>query len=63
MRILFICKNYLISEKIIDENDLQRKHAIRKLAASCGVPEISAYKQKKASQYGSKIHKQLLKLR
>jgi len=56
-------KTIPISEKIIDENDLQRKHAIRKLAASCGVPEISAYKQKKALQYGSKIHKQLLKLR
>ncbi len=56
-------KTIPISEKIIDSNDLQRKHAIRKLAASCGVPEISAYKQKKALQYGSKIHKQLLKLR
>ncbi len=56
-------KTIPISEKIIDPNDLQRKHAIRKLAASCGVPEISAYKQKKALQYGSKIHKQLLKLR
>tara|TARA_Y100000817_G_scaffold121127_1_gene94864 strand:- start:785 stop:1531 length:747 start_codon:yes stop_codon:yes gene_type:complete len=56
-------KTIPISEKIIDQNDLQRKHAIRKLAASCGVPEISAYKQKKALQYGSKIHKQLLKLR
>ena len=56
-------KTIPISEKITDSNDLQRKHAIRKLAASCGVPEISAYKQKKALQYGSKIHKQLLKLR
>ena len=56
-------KTIPISEKIIDPNDLQRKHAIRKLAASCGVPEISAYNQKKALQYGSKIHKQLLKLR
>jgi len=56
-------KTIPMSEKIIDQNDLQRKHAIRKLAASCGVPEISAYKQKKALQYGSKIHKQLLKLR
>ena len=56
-------KTIPISEKIIDSNDLQRKHVIRKLAASCGVPEISAYKQKKALQYGSKIHKQLLKLR
>jgi len=56
-------KTIPISEKIIDPDDLQRKHAIRKLAVSCGVPEISAYKQKKALQYGSKIHKQLLKFR
>ncbi len=39
-------KTIPISEKIIDPNDLQRKHAIRKLAASCGVPEISAYNKK-----------------
>ena len=56
-------KTIPISEKIIDSDDLQRKHVIRKLAVSCGVPEISAYKQKKALQYGSKIHKQLLKFR
>ena len=56
-------KTIPISEKIIDSDDLQRKHAIRKLAISCGVPEISAHKQKKALQYGSKIHKQLLKFR
>jgi len=60
---ILYAKTIPISEKIIDVNDLQRKHAIRKLAVSCGVPEISAYKQKKALQYGSKIHKQLLKLR
>ena len=56
-------KTIPISEKITNGDDLQRKHAIRKLAVSCGVPEISAYKQKKALQYGSKIHKQLLKFR
>ena len=56
-------KTIPVSEKITDSDDLQRKHAIRKLAVSCGVPEISAYKQKKALQYGSKIHKQLLKFR
>jgi len=56
-------KTIPISEKITNPDDLQRKHAIRKLAVSCGVPEISAYKQKKALQYGSKIHKQLLKFR
>jgi len=56
-------KTIPVSEKITGYDDLQRKHVIRKLAVSCGVPEISAYKQKKALQYGSKIHKQLLKFR
>ena len=56
-------KTIPISQKIISPDDLQRKHAIRKLALTCGVPEISANKQKKALQYGSKIHKQLLKFR
>jgi|TARA_B100001540_G_scaffold43631_1_gene38796 asparagine synthase (glutamine-hydrolysing) len=56
-------KTIPVSEKITSPDDLQRKHVIRKLALSCGVPELSANKQKKALQYGSKIHKQLLKLR
>jgi len=56
-------KNIPISEKITSPDDLQRKHAIRKLALSCGVPELSANKQKKALQYGSKIHKQFLKFK
>ncbi|HEX9846460.1 MAG TPA: asparagine synthase C-terminal domain-containing protein [Candidatus Nitrosotenuis sp.] len=54
-------KSVPISDKIKDENDLQRKHIIRKLALQIGVPEISASKRKKALQYGSLIHKTLLK--
>jgi len=49
------------SEKIHDSEDLLRKHIIRKLASDVGVPEISYTKRKKALQYGSKIHKALLK--
>ncbi|MFB5626596.1 MAG: asparagine synthase C-terminal domain-containing protein [Nitrosarchaeum sp.] len=49
------------SEKIHDSEDLLRKHIIRKLASHVGVPEISYTKRKKALQYGSKIHKALLK--
>jgi asparagine synthase (glutamine-hydrolysing) len=52
-----------ISDKIRDESDLQRKHIIRKLALQIGVPEISANKRKKALQYGSLIHKTLIKSR
>jgi len=56
-------KSVPISDKIKDENDLQRKHIIRKLALQIGVPEISANKRKKALQYGSLIHKTLTKSR
>ena len=38
-----------------------RKHAIRDLALEIGVPEISARKRKKALQYGTLIHKNLIK--
>ena len=56
-------KKIPISEKIHNSDDMKRKHIIRELAVDCGVPEISAYKQKKALQYGSQIHKSLLKSR
>jgi len=52
-----------LSEKIHDSEDLYRKHIIRKLASQINVPEISCTKRKKALQYGSKIHKALLKTR
>ncbi len=54
-------KTVPISEKILNPDDLQRKHIIRKLASKIGVPEISANKRKKALQYGSLIHKTLIK--
>lgn len=56
-------KTIPIDQKITDENDLQRKHIIRKLALQVGVPELSANARKKALQYGSLIHKALLKSR
>jgi len=56
-------KKIPISEKIHSSDDLLRKHVIRKLAIDCNVPEISAHKQKKALQYGTQIHKSLLKFR
>jgi len=56
-------KTVPISEKITDSEDLYRKHNIRKLASDVGVPEISYTKRKKALQYGTKIHKTLLKTR
>ena len=56
-------KTVPLSEKISDSEDLYRKHAIRKLAKDIGVPEISHTKRKKALQYGTKIHRKLLKTR
>ena len=56
-------KTVPMSEKIHDFEDLYRKHIIRKLASEIGVPELSCTKRKKALQYGSKIHKALLKTR
>jgi len=56
-------KTIPISEKIHDSEDMYRKHIIRKLASQIYVPEISCTKRKKALQYGSKIHKALLKTR
>ncbi|MCA9819306.1 MAG: asparagine synthase [Nitrosarchaeum sp.] len=56
-------KTIPLSEKIHSSEDLYRKHIIRKLASEVGVPEISFNKRKKALQYGSRIHKSLLKAR
>ena len=56
-------KTVPISEKIHDSEDLYRKHIIRKLAREINVPELSCVKRKKALQYGSKIHRVLLKTR
>lgn len=56
-------KSISISEKITGKDDLMRKHIIRKLASKIGIPEISTNKRKKALQYGSLIHKALLKSR
>ena len=56
-------KTIPISEKITGKDDLLRKHVIRKLASEIGLPELSTSKRKKALQYGSLIHKTLLKSR
>ena len=56
-------KKIPVSEKIHGPDDMKRKHAIRELAMDYGIPEVAAQKQKKALQYGSQIHKSLLKSR
>ena len=56
-------KKFQFLKRFIGQDDMQRKHPIRELAMNCGVPEVAAQKQKKALQYGSQIHKSLLKSR
>jgi len=56
-------KKIPVSEKIHGPDDIQRKHPVRELAMDYGVPEVAAQKRKKALQYGSQIHKSLLKSR
>ena len=56
-------KKIPVSEKIHGSDDMKRKHPIRALAMDYDIPEVSAQKQKKALQYGSQIHKSLLKSR
>ena len=51
------------SDKITGPDDVFRKHVIRRLAAGLGAPGMSCMKRKKALQYGTGIHKALLKLR
>ncbi len=62
-RFVEYAKTVPISEKIHSSEDLYRKHIVRKLAVEVNVPELSCSKRKKALQYGSKIHKALLKTR
>jgi asparagine synthase (glutamine-hydrolysing) len=55
-------KTIPIDEKIKSKDDLIRKHIIRRLALSIEVPKESALKKKKALQYSSLIHKNLIKV-
>lgn len=56
-------KSIPLSQKIKGKDDLFRKHVIRELAIDIGIPKISAEKRKKALQYGSLIHKALIKIK
>ena len=62
-RFISFAKKIPVSEKIKNSEDLLRKHIIRQAAIEVGVPEISATQRKKALQYGSLIHKTLIKSR
>lgn len=47
--------------KIENKNDTLRKHILRQVAQDVGVPEFIAQRPKKAAQYGSGVHKILIK--
>ena len=51
-----------VSEKIHSSHDLLRKHALRSLGLSWGLPEFIALQSKKAIQYDSGVSKELKKL-
>ena len=50
-----------LDEKIRGSDDLLRKHAIRRAAHETGLPDDISYKRKKALQYGTRIHRSLVK--
>jgi asparagine synthase (glutamine-hydrolysing) len=56
-------KKIPLDEKIHGPDDFIRKHIIRKLALLSSVPKESALKRKKALQYGSLIHQNIMKIR
>ena len=65
----FLSKNFVrfakkipIDKKILSSQDYLRKHILREFAVSINVPTESALRPKKALQYGSEIHKNLLKI-
>ena len=60
-RFINFAKKVPLEYKIKNPEDLERKHIIRKAALQVGVPDISANQRKKALQYGSLIHKALIK--
>jgi asparagine synthase (glutamine-hydrolysing) len=54
-------KTIPVNEKIKNEDDMLRKHIVRRIALDIGVPQEAAMKSKKALQYGSSIHKYFIK--
>lgn len=54
-------KSIPMKYKIKGQDDILRKHILREVAMRIGVPKEAAMHPKKAIQYGSMIHKYLLK--
>ena len=58
---IHFAKDIPIEYKIKGSDDMLRKHIIREIALKIGVPQEAAYHPKKAIQYGSNLHKFILK--
>ncbi len=50
-----------LHQKIRGSNDYIRKHAIRSAAESLGIPPTVCWRKKKAMQYGTRIHRNVIK--
>ena len=61
MKIINMAMNIPMKYKIKDEKDPLRKCILRMVASDLNVPEEIVYRPKKAAQYGSGIHKILIK--
>ena len=61
-KFISFAKDIAIDQKIKGSNDLVRKHILRTVALSIGLPEESAMKPKKAIQYSTMIHKKFKNL-
>ncbi|MGC9516105.1 MAG: asparagine synthase (glutamine-hydrolyzing) [Methanomicrobiales archaeon] len=59
--IINMAMNIPMKYKIKNENDNLRKWVLREVAAEIGVPPVIVKRPKKAAQYGSGIHKILIK--
>jgi asparagine synthase (glutamine-hydrolysing) len=51
-----------VKQKIFSRKDNIRKHVLRKIALKLGISKKTAFKEKKAIQYGSGLNKELKKL-
>lgn len=60
-KIIAFSRDIPIEEKILGSDDYLRKRILRKVARLLSVPKESTLKQKKAMQYGTKIHKKVRK--
>jgi asparagine synthase (glutamine-hydrolysing) len=61
MDVINMAINIPMKCKIDNYNDVLRKCILRRVALECGVPEIIVSRPKKAAQYGSGIHKILVR--